>query len=1581
MEDVGAEDNDCYVNLTWDEEDIPFEELFGKNTEIGKYIFETCRIIDPKDRKRLCEMMQSLPLDEIIAFCRELREDVMFNVLDISMDSACHIDDSNESDNETSSFTDIPLYDEFDEGYYSETDTINVFRTSMTAPGAEITLEVTVNGKKLTGIIDTGAMKSCLKTSLLPELSPVPYLGKPVRLVGIKPNEPVAGHLSSVNLTIGKYQYKQNIVVANIPNDFILGADFLAAHSAVIDLKDCNIAFDNDLRVPIDIKTHCDTANAATSVRLTKEVVLAPHTAKTLTVKVQNKYWNGDLLIESLPNSSHGLVVPAALYSNNPEQNIIVYNFSDAKLKLPAGTAVASVSSGYIIRNLATDEISASNTQNNPEYPEELLKLREEVPDHLKELFLDSLENLTYEQAVEVKDLLIEFEDTFSKNPMDLGHFKAFKHPIPTGDAIPVRDKFRRTPLKWVETEREHIKDLLDKHIIRESTSAWSAMPVLVKKPDGSLRYCIDYRGLNAVTKFDCYNLPSMDDVLASLSGSTFLSSLDLASGYWQIEIEEEDKPKTAFMTMAGLYEFNRLAFGLVSAPASFQRCMHLILGGLLFQSAVAYLDDVVVFSKSTGTSAFSEHLHNLREVLRRLAKYNLKLKPSKCHLLKRRLKILGRIADKDGIQIDPSKKDVVRNWTVPKDAESLRRFIGFANFSREFVENFAHTTTPLYDLMTRCLRKNDKDPYIWEDIHQKAFDKLCYQLSTAPALAHVRDVGTVILRTDASKVACGASLHQIQDGKERLVGYFSRKMTPAMGRKCATQLELIAVAAAVHHFSPILTGRSWQLVTDHASLKFLFNAFKYADSKIARIIEYLSQFHFSIRHEKGINMTGPDALSRIDHEFTPCNCYYKGCTLDQLPCKGCKFCARAMDEWKKYETDVDDISPPGVLLDSEVNNSAPRFNEDDWMSRSIRPFNLDDCDYGLNTLFVEDIQEEQNIDEFEDLKSKTQYIFDDDYEPPTEHDNDQLSPDWKDAYEGPALTNDELRKLQLEDPDLKTILLWLQDDVKPNGNELMASSKQVKYYWLIRKQLTIINGVLYYKWITPEFVEEPRLIVPKVLQPFILGQLHDASTSLHQGRDRTLRRARSQFMWYKMADHIGRYVKTCKVCIQSKTAHRIARAERLSYVPGSPMERVALDLFGPISPKSPRGNRYVLVIRDLFTRFTVLVPLPDQSAKSVARSMLIQWISIFGTPFSTHSDQGSCFESGLYKEFCRLFDMHKSRCTTYHPIANSSVEKTNLFIANALRSVVDRNQRNWDLYVPLIQLVNNSMVNDSTGYTPHMLLFGREMPLPLNWVLPPPLRTQFERHEWNAHIHEQLDQLHRIARKNIGLTQHKQKRYTDIKKYEKRYNIGDYVYKLNTSKTSGVSKKLNKKFVGPYLIVAGKTSSGIPICHPLYTIRDRKDRDYVIHHDRLLLASDKVALPFWIHRQRRKVLFDVNESIDCERKRLENIANDSNVDTSTTQDNLPETVDKSLTPSFANDESKIETDNPDDILDMQNGDLDFGDLEDIKPNPSTAVQSDLNMNDSVHITWKPQYEDYRSRYGRKIHPVERLGVATNELY
>lgn len=200
-------------------------------------------------------MIRCLRLDEIIAHYKEIRENAMHNAHDVYFDSACPMDESTESDKEPTSISDHPMYDEFDEGYYDDSEPINVFRTSMAVPGAENTISLTVNGRKMNGIIDTGAMKSCLKCYLVAELDSTPKIGRPVRLVGIKPDEPVTGYLSSVNLIIGKYSYKQNVVIAGIQNDFILGADFLAEHNAMLDLRNHTVAFDNDLKVSIQIKT------------------------------------------------------------------------------------------------------------------------------------------------------------------------------------------------------------------------------------------------------------------------------------------------------------------------------------------------------------------------------------------------------------------------------------------------------------------------------------------------------------------------------------------------------------------------------------------------------------------------------------------------------------------------------------------------------------------------------------------------------------------------------------------------------------------------------------------------------------------------------------------------------------------------------------------------------------------------------------------------------------------------------------------------------------------------------------------------------------------------------------------------------------------------------------------------------------------------------------------------------------------------------------------------------------------------------------------------------------------------------
>lgn len=1504
----GLEEKDCV-----DSKDI-----------VGTYIFETFCEVDQHEKKRLLEMIPEESISHVISHCDWLRRRVPTSKLrnvkrrgaegtttesepeevpgeEVPReevpggDSGC---DSSIEEEEEGLATGRPLPDpELDEGFYDTELPKTVFMTSRVGTGSgEVTASMTVNRKVLTGVIDTGAQVSCLNRELALTMDPKPVMERAVRLVGIKPGSVMMGHYAKIRLDIGKITYWQQVVIAPIENEFILGADFLTTRGAVLDFKKSYMSIEG-YHTPITVSRPGISELGPFPVRLIRETMIPAHTAKTVTVSVEGAPEEGDICIESLPGSEHGLIVPAGMYDTGHYHNILVYNFGGADVRLAANTPVAQGDGVKFLRKLDASELNTGpapeggspktrSSESDPKFPEDIYRMRDEVPEHLKLLFMDSLEGLSVAQAEEFKETLIEFSDAFSKDPLDLGSFTEFQHTIPTGENIPFRDRFRRTPLKHVEAERKHVQELLDKEVIRPSKSAWCAMPVLAKKPDGTLRFCIDYRGLNSRTKFDCHPLPHIEDCLQSLAGSSYMSSLDLASGYWQIEIAPEDRPKTAFQSMMGLYEWNKMAFGLVSAPATFQRAMHIVLGGLLFTSAVAYLDDIIVYSRGDSASAFGEHLHNLKEVLRRFMKYNLKLKPSKCKLMRRRLKVLGKVVDSTGIRVDPSKKDAVKTWTTPQDAKALRRYIGFINFSRDHIPRFAEIAAPLYELMTKCLKKIAKaSDFVWTEQHERAFRQLNDELLQSKALAHVRPEGKVILKTDASKIAVGAALYQVQDGEEKLVSYFSRKMTPAMQKKCATQLELIAVAASVHHFSPILTGREWQLVTDHSSLRFLWSAFKYGDCKLSRILEYLSQFSFAIRHEKGSDLVVPDALSRMCHDLEPCKCYYTGCSVADLPCGGCNFCKRAFDDWQKYEDDVMDLFPPGVISDSGTPGNPSVVDTSDLAARSRPagdpPERVVADSISIGSIFLDDFEPEEllNFDVLEGGRPEVETSEELEAELIEEEEGEVAPPEplnesWKENFRKQGeqtvtpLTAENLRALQYADPDISPVIAWLEEGVDPTREVLFLASPAVKYYWLLRAQLRLINGVLYYEWIRSDD-ETLVLVVPMALKPFIIHQCHDAATALHQGRDRTLTRARASFIWYKMADYIQTYVRTCSVCIRSKHAPRKAQARRRSYVPGSPFERVALDIFGPVSPISASGARYVLVIRDLFSRFTVMVALPDQSAKSVAEAMLKHWVSVFGAADSVHSDQGSCFEAALYKEFCRLFELHKSRCTTYHPIANASVEKTNLFLANALRAMVVNNHKNWDSYLPLITMVNNSMVNASTGYTPYRLVFGKEMRLPVHTVLPDVLRMERTHSEWVKHLDDQLACLHKIARRNIGLTQKRQKRLSDINCYERIYRVGDYVYKINTTVVKGQSKKLEKKFAGPFMIVEGKTSSGKAIQHPLYCIRNHRRKDNVIHHDRLILASDRVAVPLWLHRQRKEVVQCVEQSIATEQRRI----------------------------------------------------------------------------------------------------------------
>uniref|UniRef100_A0A8C6TU90 Gypsy retrotransposon integrase-like protein 1 n=1 Tax=Neogobius melanostomus TaxID=47308 RepID=A0A8C6TU90_9GOBI len=830
------------------------------------------------------------------------------------------------------------------------------------------------------------------------------------------------------------------------------------------------------------------------------------------------------------------------------------------------------------------------------------------------------LSALNQQEQCSVGALLQKYSDVFSQHDGDLGCTNLIAHDIPLVDNVPVKQRYRRIPPSEYEAAKAHIRQLLESQVIRESSSPFASPIVLVKKKDGSLRLCVDYRLLNSKTRKDAFPLPRIEESLDALSGAQWFSTLDLAAGYNQVPVTESDKAKTAFCTLFGLFEWNRMPFGLCNAPSTFQRLMERIFGDQNCQSLLLYLDDVVIFS-----STVEEHITRLETVLSRLQKEGLKAKLEKCAFFKSEVSYLGHVISREGVSTDPSKIEAVSKWPHPNGVSELCSFLGFTSYYRRFIEGFAKLAAPLHRLVAELTgtknRKPSKVPLtaVWTQECERSFGELKQRLVTAPVLAYANFSLPFILEIDASYNGLGAVLSQEDKGRVRPVAYASRGLRPTernMNNYSSMKLEFLALKwAMTEKFRDYLIGQKCVVLTDNNPLSHLSTAKLGALEQ--RWVAQLADFDFTIKYRPGRANGNADALSRQNQART--------------------------------------------------NDSVP---------------------VSLGLPVPEPLQ--QAITAKHSASATTNTIS---------------------ALPFHSVT--DLHALQEADPVIGVFLRFWRRGKGPDAAERRHLTKDLTTLVRQWSRLLTKEGVLYRR-ITLQGDEALQLVLPTALRDLVLNQLHQEHG--HQGIERTSDLVHQRCYWPGMYAEIQRWCQKCDRCQVAKDSRPAVKSYMGHLLASRPNQILAID-FTVLEP-SQNGMENVLVMTDVFSKYTQAVPTRDQRASTVAKVLVMEWFYRYGVPARIHSDQGRNFESSLIQQLCELYNIQKTRTTPYHPTGNGQCERFNRTLHNLLRTLPTTKKRDWACYLPQVTFAYNTTSNQSTGESPFFLMFSQDPQLPVDFLL-----------------------------------------------------------------------------------------------------------------------------------------------------------------------------------------------------------------------------------------------------------------------
>ena len=1244
-------------------------------------------------------------------------------------------------------------------------------------------IEVGVAGRLWWALVDSGADFSMINDVLYHEIkeSTKVTMQPPTRTaVGVGGERvPILGELQGLTLRV---QHKQLAcpavsVVAGLVHDIVLGRDFCCKMGTVLDDRRGTLQVGD---LTITLPTYEEIRPQRSRVRVAAAVVIPPRSGVTIWAKLQPV--DGRLL-ENDPHPLEGVLEPSGKLGH---EELLVPRIAATMSRdgtVPVRITNVTAEEATILEG---SDIGTFFTITNKEQAEyQLCEEGKDKPDRANLETVPGLDlscpDLSEVGRQKLEDLTKRFRDIFSSHPDDIGTTHLLQHPIDTGDAPPVKQQPRRIPQRLREQVEVQKENMLANGVIEESTSPWCSPVVLARKRDGSVRFCVDLRAVNSVTKPIAYPLPRIDEALDSLSGAKFFTTLDMTAGYWQVDIAPEDREKTAFSTGKGLHHFRKMAMGLRNAGATFQKLMELVLAGVDAQSCLVYLDDVILFNKTE-----DGHIRTLEEVFTRIRRAGLKLKPQKCLIGKKEVTFLGHQVSREGIRPDPSNIEKVLSWPRPNNDAEAKSFLGLCGYYAKFIPDYAEVIKPLREASNR------KGTIDWTTDLTTSFNMLKKSLASPPVLTLPSFNGTFRLYTDACNSSVGAVLTEAAEGEEKVVAYESKVLSRQQRRWPTYDKELWAVVHAIRRFHQYVTGARFQVITDHKPLANIPKSIaseRDGTGRRGRWAIELSSYDFDVIIKAGAEHMNADALSRRPEPGSDAE--REGQREREVAPRGCRGGAPC--------TAAPPAVSPAVDLGHPQDLSQVRATESGTGPTEVHPVRV-------STAQQTDIPERQaRTTQQPGMTSARQ------------------------GTNGTAAEPDEQHRLlsaQREDPVFRRLKeLAGNTGNPPTRQQLRDQAGEWSYLGSRWTEVTEENGLLGLRGKQPD--EPFRVLVPEKLREDVLKWSHEHPSSGHMCTQKTVNRLLGRFSWPGMCHQANMFCRSCVLCQRRSRPTPSRRAPLITETASHPFERVALDITE--MPLSSDGNKYALVVMDYFSKYVRIYPMKNQKAVTVSEC-LMDWVYELGVPERIHSDQGPQFESIVFQELCKQLGIRKTRTTPYHPQSDGMVERFMRTLKDMVAKYVDAQGLTWDKGVKAYAMAYNSAVHNTTGYSPFFLVHGYEprLPMDVQFATPRPLvDVQSFPEERRRGLEKAFEDVRRASKRAAS---------ESAKRYDKAtrhiaYQEGDKVWIRDHTAAVGGKPKLGLPYKGPGTVIRAVGERGKEVT---YAVRLPGSKDRIVHHNDL---------------------------------------------------------------------------------------------------------------------------------------------------